>query len=149
MADKNDLTTIVSFQLAMAKETEDLHLDRETTTKGVFHVLENPTLGEYLLACSESSDGKSTPVGCLLLLKEWSDWRNKEILWVHSVYIDKNYRKQKIFTQMYDWVQEKARTKEEIGGIRLYVSKKNLIAQKCYQELGMDNNHYELFEYLK
>jgi len=38
-----DLNTLVEFQLKMAMETEELQLDRETLSKGVKAVYEDPT----------------------------------------------------------------------------------------------------------
>ena len=34
-------------------------------------------------------------------------------------------------------------------GLRLYVDKTNLKAQKVYNRVGMDGEHYKLFEWFK
>lgn len=146
VANPTDLEVLVEFQLQMAYETEKLVLERSTTTSGVKHVLQNPQVGEYLLAIN-IYDAKI--VGSLLLLKEWSDWRNKEVIWIHSVFVEKAYRRLGVFTKMYEWVKEKAKTNEKIGGIRLFVEKNNHTAQNCYKKLGMKNDHYDLYEYFE
>jgi hypothetical protein len=43
-----DLKTIVEFQLHMARETEDLLLDRATVTAGAQAVFADPAKGTYL-----------------------------------------------------------------------------------------------------
>ena len=37
----------------------------------------------------------------------------------------------------------------ELCGLRLYVEKRNTVAQRVYQGLGMKSDHYDLFEWLK
>ena len=48
-ATKSDLKTVVAFNAAMAKETEDKTLDIELLTKGVSAVLVQDGLGFYLI----------------------------------------------------------------------------------------------------
>ena len=36
----------------------------------------------------------------------------------------------------------------DFRGIRLYVDKTNNIAQKVYEKLGMENQHYEMYEWM-
>ena len=36
-----------------------------------------------------------------------------------------------------------------LRGLRLYVEKKNQPAQKVYRKLGMSDEHYHLFEWMK
>ena len=77
-----DIERIVEFQLRLARETEDVRLDRATVTLGVRAVIEDPAKGRYWLA---EEDGEVA--GCLLTLPEWSDWRNGTVLWIHSLYV--------------------------------------------------------------
>lgn len=141
---QNDLNFIVQAQLSMAKETENLILDKDVLTLGVEAVLTNPQKGEYYLATYGD-----TTVGMLLTIPEWSDWRNGTVLWIHSVYILPNFRKLGVYKELYVFLKKMVETSTHYRGLRLYVDKRNLNAQKVYQKLGMDNQHYELYEWLK
>ena len=80
---------------------------------------------------------------------EWSDWRNKNFLWVQSVYVDKEYRKKGVFKSLYNYVKEFCDRDDSIAGIRLYVEKQNLTAQNTYKHLGMVECEYDMYEYEK
>ena len=70
---ETDFDFIVGSQIKMAKETEDFDLNPETVSNGVRAVFEDARKGFYLIA----EDEASRPCGCLLVVTEWSDWRNK------------------------------------------------------------------------
>ena len=140
-ANKDDITTIVNFNSAMAMETEQKLLDFNTVHEGVNELLNNNELGFYLIA--ESDD---TPVGQLMITKEWSDWRNGEFWWIQSVYVHLDYRKNNIYRKLYNEAIKLAKESENVCGIRLYVDKDNNIAQKVYSKLGMKESNYIFFE---
>lgn len=135
---------IADFQILMAKETEDLNLKKETIIAGIEAVFEDPGKGSYYVATNDD-----TVVGCLLITPEWSEWRNGTVCWIQSVYVIEKYRGQGVFKSMYNYIQKMVNEDPELVGIRLYVEKKNTKAQKVYHKLGMNNDHYELFEWLK
>lgn len=140
-----DLWTIVEFQLAMAKETEDLDLHRDTVTQGVKHVFETrPAFGQYFVAELENQI-----LGSLLRLSEWSDWRNAEVWWIHSVYVRPEFRRQGIYKLMYEVLKSLAVANHRVSGLRLYVEKHNQAAQRTYSSLGMASDRYDLFEWMK
>jgi GNAT superfamily N-acetyltransferase len=56
---------------------------------------------------------------------EWSDWRNKNIWWIQSVFVDKNYRNRKVFSKLFKSVTKMALSKKEVGGVRLSVEEHN------------------------
>jgi len=138
------LETLVDFQMKMAKETESLDLDQKTLEEGVCHILTNNQIGYYLLAQLDQH-----PIACMLILSEWSDWRNAECLWVHSVYIEKNYRRSGLFSLMYEKIKKEVLASSRYSGIRLFVDKRNTVAHSTYKNLGMSNEHYDLFEWQK
>jgi GNAT superfamily N-acetyltransferase len=142
-ATKKDLATIVTFQICLARESEHLELEQNILSKGVLYILENPIRGEYYLA-----EVGNEIVACLLILPEWSDWRNKEVLWIHSVYVKKEWRKQGVFRSMYEYLAKKVNTEKNYAGLRLFVDKRNTPAQKVYKSIGMNDEHYSLFEWL-
>lgn len=140
-ANKDDISTIVNFNSAMAMETESKQLDSVTVRKEVEAALKNRELGFYLIA---ESDG--VPIGQLMVTKEWSDWRNREFWWIQSVYIHTDYCKNNIYRKLYSEVIKSAKESGKVCGIRLYVDKNNTKAQKVYSKLGMTESNYLLFE---
>lgn len=140
----DEADVIVDFQIAMALETEDLTLDRETCSRGVRAVFENPALGEYFVA-----EGEDGVVASTLITHEWSDWRNGLVWWIQSVYVAPGGRRQGIYAGLYAYLQALANENPQICGIRLYVDLRNSSAQEVYTRLGMNGEHYRLFEWMK
>ena len=141
--EKTDAKTIVDFQLWMAEETEDFELDRPTVERGVQAVFDDPARGAYWVA---ESDGKV--VGCLLTVPEWSDWRNGTVLWIHSVYVLPQVRRKGVFRAMYEALRAQVETSDDLRGLRLYVEHENEVAQRTYEDMGMDGSHYKMFEWM-
>ena len=84
-----------------------------------------------------------------MVTKEWSDWRNGHALWIQSVYVKPENRRQGVYRHMYKYLQDLASADPGIVGIRLYVEKENHQARSTYRELGMDEDHYIVCEWLK
>ena len=143
-ATPNDLSAIIDFQLCMAIETENLNLDIATVTRGAQEVFTDPTKGKYYVA-----EQNKMVIGCLLATFEWSEWRNGNVIWIQSVYIDKEFRGQGVFRKLYTHVQTLVNRNPGLKGIRLYVDKKNEEAQRVYQKLGMNGDHYLVYEWMK
>lgn len=139
-----DLEFIKKAQILMAFETEKLKLDPQTVSLGVEAVFNDPNKGSYLVCEIDSKI-----CACLLTLNEWSDWRNGNVLWIHSVYVQPDFRGKGIYKKMYEYLKEKVKASKDLRGLRLYVDKTNLNAIKVYSKLNMSNEHYELFEWLK
>lgn len=144
IAKKDDAETIAGFQLLMAKETENLELDKNTVLAGVNAVFNVPTKGKYFVA----THGDRV-IACLLTTYEWSDWRNGMVLWIHSLYIVPEHRNQGLFREMYHHLEDIVLNSSTLKGLRLYVDKTNKIAQEAYKAVGMNGEHYQLFEWLK
>jgi GNAT superfamily N-acetyltransferase len=139
-----DIPHIADFQIQMALETEDLQLDPAVVEKGVSAVFDDPGKGKYWLA-----EVEERVVGCLLTIPEWSDWRNGNVLWIHSVYVLPDFRKQGVFRQLYLYLKSMVASSSELRGLRLYVDKSNHSAQMVYEQLEMSREHYYLYEWLK
>jgi len=139
-----DAATIVDFQVAMALETEEVTLDREVTTRGVAAVFADPTLGRYFVA---EEDGRV--VASLMITYEWSDWRNGVVWWIQSVYVLPELRGRRVYAGLYSHVKEMVDANPAIRGIRLYVDDRNQSAQQVYAKLGMNGEHYKVFEWMK
>jgi ribosomal protein S18 acetylase RimI-like enzyme len=136
-----DTETLVQFQLAMAKESEDTELDYTTVREGVKNAIENPERAIYLLA----HDGHDQVLGSLMLTQEWSDWNNAPYYWIQSVYVRPEARRQGVFTELFEFARVIAES-ENAGALRLYVDKHNAVAQQVYQSLGMRESHYLMYE---
>ena len=141
---RKDASNIADFQIRMAKETEDFALDRPTVEKGVHAVFDDPHKGAYWIA---ELDGDV--VGCLLTVPEWSDWRNGTVLWIHSVYVIPRARRRGVFRMMYETLKTTVEQSADLRGLRLYVEQENERAQKTYNAMGMDGNHYKMFEWMR
>ena len=143
-AASTDSKYIIDFQQKMAQETENLKLDKSVVTLGVQAIFDDPAKGTYYVA-----EVDEIVVGSLLTTYEWSDWRNGQVLWIQSVYILKESRGKKIYSKMYAHIKTKVENNSAaFKGIRLYVDKTNESAQKVYHKLGMENHHYEMYEWM-
>lgn len=139
----DDVDALATWACAMARETEGKRLDAETVRRGIAAVLEQPARGRYFVA---EANGKAA--GTLMLTYEWSDWRCADWWWIQSVYVDPACRRQGVFAALYRHVREAAEAAApQVCGLRLYVERENLNAQRTYQSLGMEESHYRLYEY--
>jgi len=139
-ANQSDIQTIAQFNINMAMETENKILPKEIITKGVETLINNEHLGFYLMA---EVDGKIA--GSLMVTTEWSDWRNGLFWWIQSVYVEDEFRRQGIYSALYNHVKELSES-EYVCGFRLYVETENKVAQKTYEKLGMEQTHYFMYE---
>jgi GNAT superfamily N-acetyltransferase len=141
-----EASLIRDFQLEMAMESERLRLDPEVCARGVRAVFDDPTKGRYWVA--ESVETKEV-LACTLLQSEWSDWRARTVIWIHSLYVRPAYRGRGIYRAMFEAIQARARGDDQVGGIRLYVDRSNSTAIPIYEKLGMTREHYHLYEWMK
>jgi GNAT superfamily N-acetyltransferase len=147
-AEEGDLELLVRFNAAMALETEELELDRERLRAGVRRALleagpeEERPRGHYRVAC----DGAGTPVGSLLVTREWSDWRDGWFWWIQSVYVEPAARRGGVLRALYVDVLGRARARADVCGVRLYVERTNRVARGAYERLGMAESSYRFME---
>ncbi len=139
-AAETDLPVIVKFNLGLARETEELNLNPETVMAGVRAMLSATDKGVYYVA---ELDGKV--VGQVMITYEWSDWRNGNIWWLQSVYVEPRYRRHGIFSALFKHVESLCVAE---GGteLRLYMHADNARARLCYGRLGMAETKYQVFE---
>lgn len=143
-AGMSDLDILVDFQVRMARETEDLELNKETIRHGVLSVLHDSGKGFYHVA---EIEGKV--IACHMVTYEWSDWRNAMFYWIQSLYVAPEHRRSGVFRKMYQYLCQRAKDLPGVAGIRLYVVHTNERAQKAYEDMGMDGDHYRMFEWIK
>lgn len=139
-ARRDDLDFLVDANAAMALETEDTPLDRDLLTRGVAAVFDDAARGFYLVA-----ERAGARAGCLLITREWSDWRCGDWWWIQSVYVLPAARRHGVFRALYGHVDAQARATPGVVGLRLYVEWENTRAQETYRALGMTQEHYHLF----
>jgi len=138
-----DAATIAVFNLRMAMETERLRLNPSVLERGVRAALADPAKGRYLVAEAEA---EGIVVGCLMLTREWSDWRDAELWWVQSVYVHADYRGRGVFRALYGHVVDLAR-EAGVHSLRLYVERHNEAAKKVYASLGFGPTEYEVMQH--
>ena len=139
-AEIKDAAKIVEFQIAMAAETESKTLEKPIVETAVSAVFQDQGKGFYLVVC----DG-DVAVGSLMITFEWSDWRNSNIWYIQSVYIEPDFRGRKLFSRMFESVKNMASV-QKVKFIRLYVEKENSHAQKVYESLGMQQLPYLMYD---
>ena len=135
-----DLEALVSGNIALADESEHIRLDAETLREGIRALLESRAPGRYWVA---ELDGRVA--GQLLVTFEWSDWRNRMVWWIQSVYVVPDARGRGVLRALYDVARREARA-AGAGGLRLYVDTTNTRAMAVYTALGMNGDHYRVFE---
>lgn len=143
-ATADDLETIARFQEAMARDTEQMTLDSATVRKGIAALFSNPALGHYWVAEAEGA-----VIGSLMITFEWSDWRNRMVWWIQSVWVEEPWRRKGVYATLYRHIRDLAEHDDGVGGIRLYVDRTNTRAQEVYRRLGMNGDHYLTFEWMK
>jgi len=136
-----DYTLIAENNRKMAWETEEKILEGETIQKGAYEGIKKSNRCRFFLA---EIGGKV--VGQAMVAYEWSDWRNGEFWWIHSVYVNPENRKQGVFKKIYEFIEALAKSNPEVCGLRLYVENENINAQNVYSKLGLKDARYKIFE---
>ena len=143
-ASVEEAPVLAAFQIALALETEGLTLDPAACGRGVRAVFADRSKGRWYLATAGREIAAS-----LLVTPEWSDWFDGTIWWIQSVYVLPDHRGRGLYSGLYDFVKALATLDPSVRGLRLYVDKTNVQAQKVYAKLGMDGEHYALYEWMK
>ena len=66
-----------------------------------------------------------------------------------SLYVLPEFRNRGIFKEMYQFMKNRVIENNTYLGLRLYVVQHNQVAQQVYSEMGMNGNHYKMFEWKK
>ncbi len=135
-----DAQTIAQFQMEMALETENKTLDCDIVLNAVQSVFSDPSKGFYLIA-----EIDNRVVGSLMVTYEWSDWRNCNMWYLQSVFVQPGHRGRGIFKHLFNEVIGRARMAGALY-VRLYVETENVRAQKIYESLGMKRMPYYMYD---
>ena len=139
-AEQSDVSTLIEYNLSLADETESISLDKNILRLGIEKALE---LNDCRYLVAELDD---KIVGQTMLTSEWSDWRNGVIWWMQSVYVNPGYRKRGVFQSILKYIENLAEKTPEVKALRLYVMDDNQIARRAYQNLGIKNSSYLVYE---
>jgi len=140
LAELGHAEQLVRSNCEMALETENKTLDRELVTRAVKKLLETPVYGFYIVSLD-----KEVVAGTLMITYEYNYMKDITIFWFQSVNVFKEYRKKGLFTRMYQYIYNKAKT-EGAHSLRLYVDLDNKDAMQVYSKMGMTDTGESLFE---
>lgn len=143
LAVESDADCITDFNCGIARETEGKELDRDLVLSGVRRGIARGPEVRYFVAEKESQ-----LVGCLMITREWSDWRDGWLIWIQSVYVASDYRGQGVFKQLLAHLENTVRSEPDIVGLRLYVEVENDRAQEVYARTGFSDPNYKVLEKL-
>ena len=137
---KSDITTIAKNNQALAYETENINLNLDIITSGVSNALNREDCHYFVAEINKMV------VGQTLITYEWSDWRNGLIWWMQSVFVLFNFRKQGVYRNLFNHIENLARNNPKVKALRLYVIKDNQSGIKTYKALGMKDSGYIVYE---
>lgn len=143
-ANTSDIPCLIDFQLKMALETESIQLEISTLSMGMQKLVKDPVKGKYFVAVEGTE-----VIACLMITFEWSDWRCGTLWWIQSVYVSESWRGKGVYKKMYEHIRSMVASDPDLKGIRLYVDNSNERAKKVYAGLGMNGDHYSVFEWMK
>ena len=138
-----DAALIADYNLALAKESENLTLEPSVVRQGVEAVLRDPAKGIYFAACEGAQ-----LIGQLLVTYEWSDWRNGNFWWLQSVYVRPEFRARGVFKSLFAHLLAQAQSTPRTCGFRLYVDAHNSRARAVYHQLEFKTTEYQMLERL-
>ena len=143
-----DVEALREFNAAIASETEGKSLNGDTLRRGVLRAVQLEPEVVYFVAERKGGEAELPHqlVGCLMLTREWSDWRDGWIVWVQSVYVMPAFRGRGIFRQLLETATEHARSSPDVVGMRLYVEVENEAAQAVYTKSDFVDARYKVFE---
>ena len=136
----NDITILVKNNQALARETENIQLHRETILNGVSNSLKREDCYYFV------AELNGEVVGQTMITYEWSDWRNGVIWWIQSVYVQAEHRKKGVFRSLFKHIEHLAKNHYDVKALRLYVMGNNLSGKNTYKSLGMQDSGYIVYE---
>ena len=138
-----DWPVIAAANSALAAETEGKQLSPQKLEPGVRAALLDERKAQYYVAVIEAR-----VVGQVMFTREWSDWRNGDIWWLQSVYVQPDFRGRGVFRALYEHLYRVAAADDSVVGLRLSVERENECAQRTYHKLGMTMPGYYVMEAL-
>ena len=135
-----DSKIIAENNLMLAEESENKNINYKTVLEGVKAVITDRTKGFYLVV-----EENNEIIGQMMITFEWSDWQNKNIWWLQSIYIPKPWRMKGVFKQLFITIKDLA-LKNNVKTLRLYVHSNNIKAKKVYNQVKMIKKSYDFYQ---
>lgn len=135
-----DSKIIAENNLMLAEESENKNINYKTVLEGVKAVITDRTKGFYLVV-----EENNEIIGQMMITFEWSDWQNKNIWWLQSIYIPKPWRMKGVFKQLFITIKEMA-LENNVKTLRLYVHSNNIKAKKVYNQVKMIKKSYDFYQ---
>jgi len=135
-----DAEKLAANNVLLARESEGKNIQYETTLRGVREVIDDENKGFYIVA-----EENGEIIGQAMVTYEWSDWQGKQIWWLQSIYVSREYRKKGVMKAIINEIMKMAKGKN-VFMLRLYVYKKNRNAIKAYEKIGMQKAPYFMYE---
>ena len=124
----HDFPEIVLMICKMAKETENKSLNEKKVTDAVLNFISNKIFGQYFLIVDNS---KKSFCGMNMITYEYNINSNKTIVWLQSVFIEKEYRMKKLFKSLLEENENFVRTSTNFEQkVKLYMEKNNSTAER-------------------
>ncbi len=139
MATRRDAHQIAHNNIQLAQESENLSINYDQVLRGVTQLIGAKKRGFYIVA-EEAAD----IIGQLMITYEWSDWQARDIWWLQSIFVKKEWRKKGVMTQLIKEIQRRA-SQKDILTLRLYVYKYNKGAMQSYEKIGMTKAPYHIY----
>ncbi len=139
-AKTDDIEIIVNNNILLALESEKKSIDYDTVYNGVKSMIMDSNKGFYLVF-----ERSNKIIGQLMITFEWSDWNDKSIWWIQSVFVDKSNRRTGVFNDLIRYIKVMAKN-YKVKNLKLYVHKKNINAKKVYEKLGMMKEPYDIYK---
>lgn len=140
IANINDASKIAENNVMLAFESENISIDYSEVLAGVKTLIQNAEKGFYLAAEKDNEI-----VGQIMVTYEWSDWHNRQIWWLQSVYVKERWRGQGVFKKLFEKIRDLA-LKNDVCILRLYVHDKNIRAMASYDHVGMQKMPYSFYQ---
>lgn len=135
----DDLPHILNFIAQEAEESEGRVADLSKLQTGISTALNNESIAMYWVLINH--DGQ--PVGCISVIKEWSDWNAGYYWWIQSLFITPAHRGNGLLKVMLDTVTAEAKSASCLE-IRLYVHRDNTVAVRAYKKANFQPSDYQI-----
>ena len=136
----DDARDLLTFTLALVRETEKRDLDAAVVGRGIEAALREPSGRTYYVV---ERDGKR--IGQCFVTTEWSDWTGRWYWWLQSVFVVPAARGSGVFEALWEKVRADARA-AGVRTVKLYVHESNARAMRVYERVGLAPAHYRMFE---
>ena len=139
-AQTEDAKKIAENNIKLAFESEGKKIPYNVSLTGVKAVIRDKNKGFYLIL-----EDYGVLIGQIMITYEWSDWSNRNMWWIQSVYVSESRRRKGVFKMLFNEIREKA-IQNNVKNLRLYVHHSNSKAIHAYESINMKTGEYLLYD---